>query len=204
MHKAFINNKPLIFENIYADIPPAYSNLLILSEASYTLKDVIKRIETENIPGIIYLSASPDIAWNDFANHYTIVEAAGGIVRNEKGEVLTIFRKKLWDLPKGKLDYDESPQDAAIREVKEECGLDKVELNSFFVRTFHIYTEKNKNILKKTHWYTMTADSKERLLPQAEEKIEKVEWMNEVRIRKIFFSNTYVSISEVLDNYFKR
>lgn len=202
MHKVFINNKPLIFDNVYGDLKSTNSNLLILSDSSFTLDDVLMRIETENIPGIIYLSVTPDLTWTDFTSRFVIVEAAGGLVRNEKGEVLAIYRKKFWDLPKGKLDFNESPESAAVREVKEECGLKDIEMNSFLMKTFHIYTEKRKNILKKTHWFTMTSDSSQLLNPQEEEDIEKVEWMNKDKIIKLFYPKTYHSIAEVLDKYF--
>ncbi len=204
MHKVFINNKPLIFENIYSDLKATNSNLLILSESSFTIDDILHRIETENIPGIIYLSVTPDQTWTDFTSRFVVVEAAGGVVRNELGEVLTIYRRKFWDLPKGKLDFNESPESAAVREVKEECGLKNIEMNTFLTKTFHIYTEKKKNVLKKTHWFTMTSDSKQRLLPQEEEDIEKVEWMNKEKILEKFYPKTYHSIAEVLDKYFTK
>ncbi|MFM8758223.1 MAG: NUDIX domain-containing protein, partial [Methylophilaceae bacterium] len=43
--------------------------------------------------------------------------AAGGLVENELGQVLMIFRRGKWDLPKGKLDPNESIDECALREV---------------------------------------------------------------------------------------
>lgn len=203
MHKVFIDNKPLVFEEVYGDIGSKYPQLMILSDAAYSLSDVIDRIVNENINGIVYLSDSPDRQWSAFADQYIIIEAAGGLVRNEKGEILTIFRKKVWDLPKGKLDFEETPENAAVREVSEECGITKVELNAFLMKTFHVYTEKKKKYLKKTFWYTMTAGSEEALIPQSIEKIEKVEWMDKNKIAGVFLKNTYNSIAEVLEKYFE-
>ena len=40
-----------------------------------------------------------------------IIIAGGGIVTNELGELLMIFRRGKWDLPKGKLDKGESIED---------------------------------------------------------------------------------------------
>jgi ADP-ribose pyrophosphatase YjhB (NUDIX family) len=51
-----------------------------------------------------------------------IVMAAGGLVENEHGEILLIYRKKHWDLPKGKLDAGETLEECAVREVEEETG----------------------------------------------------------------------------------
>lgn len=197
MHKAFINDKPLIFDDIYKEMNGTDSNSLILSDAEFMLDDVIKKIEDGNVHGIIYLSASPDQAWTNFARRYVLMEAAGGLVVTTDQNFLVIYRKKKWDLPKGKLDYNESPESAAIREVKEECGIKNIELGQFLLNTFHTYTEKNKFILKKTHWYLMKGSEDEILIPQAEEDIEKVKWMSKEKILKKVFPETYQSIKDV-------
>ena len=49
--------------------------------------------------------------------------AAGGLVTNENNELLMIFRRGKWDLPKGKLDKGETIEECAIREVEEETGI---------------------------------------------------------------------------------
>ncbi len=68
----------------------------------------------------------------DNANRLLIL-AAGGLVLNEKGEVLFMFRKGKWDLPKGKLDPGETMDACALREVMEETGLVQVELKNFLL-----------------------------------------------------------------------
>ncbi len=203
MHKVFINDKPLIFEDIYSKIGGVDESFLILSDAEFTLKEVITKFSTDNIAGILYLCAKPDIAWSDFTSRFILVEAAGGIVKNTNNEILVIYRKKKWDLPKGKLDYEETPEGAAIREVKEECGIKKLVLGKFLLKTFHTYSEKNKFILKKTHWFTMTSPENEELVPQLEEDIEEARWMNEEIVYKKVFPKTYSAIKEVLLKYFE-
>ena len=58
----------------------------------------------------------------------TIIRAAGGVIFRETPagkEILVIQRQRYGDLglPKGKLNPGESPEEAAIREVREETGL---------------------------------------------------------------------------------
>jgi len=55
-----------------------------------------------------------------------IVRAAGGVVCDEEGRVAIVYRPKYddWTFPKGKLEPGESEEEAALREVHEETGLD--------------------------------------------------------------------------------
>ena len=62
----------------------------------------------------------------EFKACFTILEAGGGIVFNKRGEFLVIERRGVWDLPKGKVDAGETIEEAAVREVREECGLTEV------------------------------------------------------------------------------
>lgn len=112
----------------------------------------------------------------DFTSIYKIIEAAGGLVFNEKKEVLVMFRRGSWDLPKGKIDDGETPEVAAIREVIEETGLVNVSIERLLKKTYHTYTLKEKRILKRTYWYLMhTTDTK--LTPQTKEDIEIVQFV---------------------------
>lgn len=40
----------------------------------------------------------------EFKKQFTVIEAAGGLVRSAKGNFLAIFRNGTWDLPKGKIE----------------------------------------------------------------------------------------------------
>lgn len=55
-----------------------------------------------------------------------ILVHAGGCIFNEKGEVLLQRRGdcNMWGFPGGALELDETPESAAVREVKEETGLE--------------------------------------------------------------------------------
>lgn len=113
--------------------------------------------------------------FSDFASHYNIIEAAGGLVFNANQEMLLIFRRGTWDLPKGKIDKGETKEAAAVREVQEETGLQNLTLGDLRHTMYHTYREGRQRILKRTYWFEMhTTDAD--LTPQAEEQIEKAEW----------------------------
>jgi 8-oxo-dGTP pyrophosphatase MutT (NUDIX family) len=126
--------------------------------------------------------------------------AAGGLVLNDNKELLMIFRRDKWDLPKGKLDDNEKIKDCALREVKEETGLKNVKLEQFLGSTFHEYFDEysNQDIVKETHWFKMHASSDQPLIPQQEEDIEIIEWVNENDISEKL-KNSYANIIEIIE-----
>lgn len=127
--------------------------------------------------------------------------AAGGIVQNEKGEILLQLRKGKWDLPKGKLDNGESIEDCAIREVEEETGLKNIHLGELIGTTLHNYNEKGKEIEKETFWYDMRVTGEQTLVPQLEEGIHDLKWVKEPDLAP-FLQNTYDNIIEIVEKYF--
>jgi 8-oxo-dGTP pyrophosphatase MutT (NUDIX family) len=57
----------------------------------------------------------------DVADHPSEISAGGALVRG--GEVLVIrVRAEGWELPKGGIEWDELPEEAAVRETREEAG----------------------------------------------------------------------------------
>jgi 8-oxo-dGTP pyrophosphatase MutT (NUDIX family) len=125
------------------------------------------------------------------------IKAGGGLVKNEKGEILFMFRRGKWDLPKGKLDPGESLEDCAVREVREETGVDGLSIVKFLLVTEHEYEEHGSWILKESHWYLMKASSQEPLIPQTEEDISELRWIAADNFN-IILQNTYPSIITVL------
>jgi 8-oxo-dGTP pyrophosphatase MutT (NUDIX family) len=126
-----------------------------------------------------------------------LILAAGGLVENEKGEILFMFRRGKWDLPKGKLDPGETLEECALREVEEETGVRHLKLEKFLLQTLHEYEELGKVIEKKTHWYFMTTSSYQPLVPQTEEDITELRWITPADF-DIILRNTYPAIVEVL------
>ncbi len=102
--------------------------------------------------------------------------AAGGLVFNAQQELLLIERLGRWDLPKGKLEANESIEEAAWREVEEETHLQGHQTTSHFADTYHVFNRKGKWTFKVTHWYLMAVDQPQDLKPQTEEGITAVKW----------------------------
>ena len=132
-----------------------------------------------------------------FFKHFTIVVAAGGLVQNTNEDILMIFRRGKWDLPKGKLDEGETLEQCAVREVEEETGLTGIKLGEKIITTYHTYTEFGKHILKESHWYKINCNSDQKLVPQTEEDITDIKWVKKSDMKK-YTSNTYQTILEVL------
>ena len=126
--------------------------------------------------------------------------AAGGLVLNEDGDLLMIFRRGRWDLPKGKLDDGEQIEDCAVREVKEETGLRKLNVKRFLGITYHKYfdTHINEEVTKQTHWFEMRAKRRQELIPAREEDIEEIEWVQQKKIPEKL-QNSYANIAEIIE-----
>ena len=138
-----------------------------------------------------------------FCSHFTLIEASGGLVQNKAGQFLMILRDSKWYFPKGKIEYDESPEQAGLREVEEECGIGSLSIVQKLPLTFHTYSLKKKQLLKKTNWFLMQTESTKKLVPQTEEDITEARWMSRKEIENTAYSNTYNSIAELLRNFFR-
>jgi 8-oxo-dGTP pyrophosphatase MutT (NUDIX family) len=133
----------------------------------------------------------------DFFKHFHLIKAAGGLVKNEKDEILMMFRRGKWDLPKGKLDEGETIESCAKREVEEETGLKKLQIIKPITITYHTYVQFGKHNLKESHWYAMRATGNEILIPQTEEDITEIIWVKKEDLEN-YYSNTFPTIIEVL------
>lgn len=127
------------------------------------------------------------------------IKAAGGLIKNDSGAYLFIFRRGKWDLPKGKIDAGERPDEAALREVEEECGLKinmiKTELDS----TYHFYLQDQELILKRTHWFTMRSHGEQPLIPQQAEDIIEARFIDSCDLT-IVRENTFASVEQVMSS----
>jgi ADP-ribose pyrophosphatase YjhB (NUDIX family) len=206
IYKIFINETPLFLTNTEGvlevwknDDKTLVSNYLGRKKFLHPIIDSLEKTKKYN--RVVIVSEDVEKLWHDFQEIYKIIEAAGGVVRNDKNEVLVIFRLGIWDLPKGKIDKGETPEIAAVREIQEETGLNDVKLGDFICHTYHTYTMKEKRVLKKTWWYKMSTPEMT-LIPQTTEDIEQAIW-----VELTSFLNTkptiYGSILDVLGNVTK-
>ena len=170
---------------------------LFLNQDSPSWLDWVEKLKDKS--GVFYCCSKEQSAsevWDSFLLSFYPIAAAGGRVMNESNDVLMIFRREKWDLPKGKVDQGETIEAAALREVKEECGLVNVHLGKKLGIVFHLYFHKNKWILKDTHWFEMLGTIQDELVPQIEEDITSMCWMKAEE--EEWKKNTFPSILEVM------
>lgn len=204
MYKVFFNDSSIV---IASEMKKSSNNNISyrIDFGSYSaVNQIIYDIEhaSESSEYLIY---NPEILqlWNYFRSRFVEISAAGGLVRNDAGNFLFIKRLGFWDLPKGKIEKNETPASAAVREVEEECGLSGLQIVRQLESTFHIYRSPFLNfpdnlVLKETKWFLMSYSVNETPVPQKDEDIEEVRWfaLSEFEIP---LSNTYRSLYEFLE-----
>jgi 8-oxo-dGTP pyrophosphatase MutT (NUDIX family) len=106
--------------------------------------------------------------------------AAGGLVL-AGGHALLIRKHHLWDLPKGKLSGDESPEDCALREISEETGLnpDFLTIRAPLCRSSYISFYSYGPVNKTVDWFLLDYAGKltDPLSPELSEDIDLCQWV---------------------------
>lgn len=199
--KIYYNNKPLIL----TDNGPAYIERHAIAKGFefYTgafprnFRLAFEHLDKLRTLGVIIEDHSVTALWQELEKIYQPIDAGGGVVVNENGGVLMIYRRGKWDLPKGKLDDGEDIADCAVREVSEETGLKNIKLKEKICDTYHVYSQFGQNLLKRTAWYKMQGTSNDRLEPQKEENILEAKWITEKELPNVVYKS-YDAIREVL------
>lgn len=169
----------------------------MIEAQTFNLAKIYPKILKYNI-GLFYVVCDDAKAFiKEVEESITTIEAAGGLVKNDDGNYLFIYRNDKWDLPKGKLEAGESKKEGAVREVEEECGIKVSKLGEKICKTYHVYTMKKEVVLKKTYWYDMKYKGNDKLKPQKEEGITDVRWFKKEDVDPIL-QNTFPSIIDVL------
>ncbi len=150
-----------------------------------------------NIHKLFIPSANPAQIFVNLCSKMNRITAGGGLVTNSKGYFLMIFRHGVWDLPKGKQEEYEACDQAALREVEEECGVHDLTIRNFICTTYHSYILDGELMLKHTNWYRMNYNGNgDNTTPQKEEDIEKAVWVKPEDL-DYFLEKTYPSIRAV-------
>lgn len=105
-----------------------------------------------------------------------LIKAAGGIIERstaEGSEIVVIHRTRYgseWCLPKGKVENDESWEEAALREVNEETGFD-CSITEFVDGITYLVNDKPKVVL----FWKMHLSGSQEFIPNDE--VDKLEWL---------------------------
>ncbi|MFO7718902.1 MAG: NUDIX hydrolase [Gillisia sp.] len=180
MYKVFVNDIPIILST-NKDVGNNYSSFPI---KTVKLKQIIKRIQDGELLYVNLYHENEEKLLKHLEKKLKVVNAAGGMVYNDKKEILFIYRNKRWDLPKGKVEDGETMEESAIREVMEETGVRDLEIVRFLRKTYHVFKRKDKYRLKVTHWYEMHSPYTGELIPELSEGIKKVKWKNFAKSQK--------------------
>ncbi|MDB5197154.1 MAG: hypothetical protein JWP88_1525 [Flaviaesturariibacter sp.] len=191
----FQNNRLVLTRNKEETLSITYTGRFVNNPSTESIATICQEMVEAGEEYVIFTNDEQQVL-NIIKQQFTIIQAGGGFVYTPENQVLLIFRRGKWDLPKGKLDDGETIETCAIREVQEETGVAIKELGKSILTTYHHYQERGESILKESHWYFMQAD-KQVLSPQTEEDIEKCEWVN-LNSLSSYFDNTHPSIRDVI------
>ncbi|GAB3428164.1 NUDIX hydrolase [Niabella aquatica] len=200
----YIHNKPVyLCDELSTDLEKLHhrpDTIFIDELDTHTVKAMLREISLPEIHCGIFLHSNLEDLKNQFFKKFELHVAAGGLVLNEKKEMLLIFRRGYWDLPKGHQDKGETIEACAVREVQEETGLTKIAISAPLLITYHTYGQGTHHILKESHWYLMQVEANETLVPQTEEDIEKIEWVKKEEMEP-YLHKAYPSIRDVIQCY---
>ncbi|GHC55757.1 NUDIX hydrolase [Ulvibacter litoralis] len=174
MYKVFVKEIPIILST-EKKIGSKYTSIP-LKEVKF--KKLIEKINNGELLYVNIYHKNEEKLEQFLRKKLPVVEAGGGMVYNNKKEILFIRRNSKWDLPKGKVEEGESYEDAAVRETMEETGVKNLEVRRFIKKTYHIFQRNEKFKLKITYWYEMYSDYDGVLIPEEKEGIKKVKWKN--------------------------
>ena len=205
--KIYFNDKPLFLcDNVDKTIEPYlhHDDAIFIDELDpHTVKSMIHEMQLEKVHAGVFFHSDLEALKKAFFKKFNLVLAAGGLVQNPENDILLIFRRGNWDLPKGKLDKGEKLENCAVREVNEETGLSNITLHAPLTITYHTYHEGARFILKESHWYTMSVNGNQQLIPQTEEDIQEIKWVSKAALPE-YMAKSYPSVVEVLNLFLSK
>jgi 8-oxo-dGTP pyrophosphatase MutT (NUDIX family) len=189
MYKVFVNDKPLFLTN---QVQKETDFKLFLLE-SVDIKKLIVKIFQHKIQKAFLYHPDEKLIMKTLRAKLPVEKAGGGLVYNKEGDVLFIFRNGKWDLPKGGTEKNETIEETAMREVEEETGVNGLVITDKLQKTYHIFKRNGRYKLKITQWFEMRTKYEGIPQGQADEGIERVEWVNPKDIT-FLLENSYENI----------
>lgn len=192
MYKVFVNDKPIYLtsESVY----PEEAKVLMLKDVD--LETVVKKVVKNKWPLVYIFYPNGEQIIQKLKKKIPVVVAAGGLVKNEANEILFIKRNGKWDLPKGRVEANESIENAAMRETEEETGVAGLEIVKPLQITYHFFNRNDKLKLKETYWFEMKTSFAGKLAPEKSEGIQKAVWKNSKKTNKAL-RKSYANIREL-------
>ena len=112
------------------------------------------------------------------------------IKRSEKYEHL----KDAWDIPGGRLEFGEEPEDGLKREIKEETGLQLKEIKHILDAST-VFKNEEKHIVRITYLCTV-----EEGITKISNEHTHIEWIPKEELKKLEFNDKI--LKKVIDKYF--
>ena len=189
MYKVFVNDKPITLTT-KVEQETDFKNYLL---NTVHIGKVIKDLNTTSLKEVRLIHKDENKLLKKFLKKLPNVVAGGGKVFNDHGDILFIYRNDKWDLPKGKIEGNETIEKTAIREVTEETGVNGLEIIKPLETTYHIFKRNGKHRIKVTYWFEMKTNFDGQLYAQEAEGITKVEWLNKEQTTEAL-ENSYANI----------
>lgn len=186
----YYNKKVIILTDIEEDFYIKYKD-------RKQLKELTNNFFASDYNKLFIYDKNLNVLFRNFKSLFKFEEAAGGLVFNNFNQFLAIKNRGVWQLPKGHVEEMENIEEAAIREVTEETGIDQLTIVKELPSTFHIFEKKGKVVLKRTYWFKMTFRGIKQPVPQTEEGITKAKWIDKKELWD-YFSDTYENLKKIL------
>lgn len=199
-------NKRIYFQNRYLqfsepELQPQQNQTINWERGLQTQTDILKLLNAfmaeENVKSFILPANAFDLFMTGAKKELHYIEAAGGFIEKD-AHYLCIHRLGRWDLPKGKLEKNETIEAAAVRECEEECGIGELRIKYPLHSTFHLYPYKKGTAIKQSFWFYMQSSWQKPLVAQTEESIDEVRWFSKEEIIRQVLPDTYFTIHDVI------
>jgi len=200
--KIYLNDKFLLFTEADAEVshnqPIRKYDAGSEKKSAFIEKVLYDFLEVSDSRSFTLINITADDLIAYFKKEHYYIEAAGGFIEKDE-QYLFIHRHGRWDLPKGKLEKDETVESAAIRECEEECGISDLSIDHQLSSTFHMYPYKKSFALKQSYWFYMKTGFNGTLVPQVEESIDQVRWFSKQQVQSVVITDTYYTITDVVN-----